>query len=553
MANHKHRFNWNSPIVLGPDGTTVYFGGEVVFRSTNHGQSWDIISPDLTTNDKSKQQSSGEPIVVDNTAAEFHCTILTIAPSKLDPNVIWVGTDDGNVQVTRDGGKTWANVVKNIPGLAPNAWIPTVEASPSDAGTAYVAADHHQDDDYTAYFFKTTDFGKTWTRLNLNMPPAVTGWSHVIREDPKNKNVLYAGTELGLWISFDGGARWASFRQNMPAVPVRDIQIHPRDNDLIVATHGRGLWIMDDITPVQRVGAALATNAALFDVRPAARWMVWNKDGNLGQGSWAAPNPPEGALLDYYVKGEARDATITITDKAGKTVRTLRNLPHTVGVVRTTWDLRYDAPTGGGRGGRGGGGGGRGGGGGPYVLPGEYTVTLRAGGQEQAKTVKVEMDPRVPATAEDLQAQLEAALTLRDLTSRANAAVDRANSLVTELTALQQRLRGSRTAGAGGDLATMVDKALEAVKGLRDDGMTRPYPNMGYRQYPRIREEINSLSGAISRAPFPPTEGQALRMRELAQELDGAVAKLNQIQSDQIAKINEAMKSQPFITVETIK
>jgi hypothetical protein len=258
-------------------------------------------------------------------------------------------------------------------------------------------------------------------------------------------------------------------------------------------------------------------------------------------------------LLDYYVKGEARDATITITDKAGKTVRTLRNLPHTVGVVRTTWDLRYDAPTGGGRGGRGGGGGGRGGGGGPYVLPGEYTVTLRAGGQEQAKTVKVEMDPRVPATAEDLQAQLEAALTLRDLTSRANAAVDRANSLVTELTALQQRLRGSRTAGAGGDLATMVDKALEAVKGLRDDGMTRPYPNMGYRQYPRIREEINSLSGAISRAPFPPTEGQALRMRELAQELDGAVAKLNQIQSDQIAKINEAMKSQPFITVETIK
>jgi photosystem II stability/assembly factor-like uncharacterized protein len=567
MANHKHRFNWNSPIVLGPDGTTVYFGGEVVFRTTNHGQSWDIISPDLTTNDKAKQQSSGEPIVVDNTAAEFHCTILTIAPSRLDANVIWVGTDDGNVQVTRDGGKTWTNVVKNIPGLAPNAWIPTVEASPSDAATAYVAADHHQDNDYTAYFFKTTDFGKTWTRLDLGMPPTATGWSHVIREDPKNKSILYAGTELGLWISFDGGSHWASFRQNMPAVPVRDIQIHPRDNDLLVATHGRGLWIMDDITPVQRIGAALSANATLFDVRPAIRWTVWNKDGNLGQGSWAAPNPPAGAMLDYYVKGDARGATITISDKSGKTVRTLRNL-RSGGVERAIWDLRYEGPTAAGRGGRGAarpegeapapparGGGGRGGGGGPYVLPGEYTVTLHAGGRQETRTVKVEMDPRVPTTAADLQAQLDAAMTLRDLVSRATTAVDRANTLVAQLTALQQRLRGSAPGdqASAGNLSGMVDAALKAVQDLRDDDMTRPYPSMGYRQYPRIREEINSLYGAVSRAPFPPTEGQALRTRELTQELDAAVATLNRIQSDQIAKINEAMKSQPFITIETIK
>ncbi|MGH9408364.1 MAG: VPS10 domain-containing protein, partial [Vicinamibacterales bacterium] len=360
MEFHKHRFNWNSPIALGPDGTTVYFGGESLFRSTNHGQSWDIISPDLTTNDKNKQKSSGEPIVTDNTAAEFYCTIITIGPSMKDPNVIWVGTDDGNVQVTRDAGKHWENVIGNVPGLKPNAWIPTVEASPYDPGTAFIAADHHQDNDYTAYFFKTTDYGKTWTRLNLGLPPTVTGWPHVIRQDPKNPKVLYAGTELGLWVSFDGGAKWTSLRQNLPPVPVRDIQIHPRDNDLIIATHGRGMYILDDITALQHIDDAMATEAQLFDIRPATRWTIWNKDGSLGQAVWRGPNPPEGAVIDYYLKGPAQDVTMTVTDKSGKTIRTVRNLPHEAGVNRSTWDLHYDAATGGG--GRGGGGrGGRGG------------------------------------------------------------------------------------------------------------------------------------------------------------------------------------------------
>jgi len=556
----------------------VYFGGEVVFKSTDHGQSWTIISQDLTTNDKTKQQSSGEPIVVDNTAAEFHCTILTIAPSFADPNVIWVGTDDGNVQVTRDGGKTWTNVVKNIQGLAPNAWIPTVEAAPHDAGTAYVAADHHQDNDYTAYFFKTTDYGQTWTRLNLGVPATKTGWPHVIREDPKNKAVLYAGTELGLWVSFDGGAKWTSLRQNLPPVPVRDIAIHPRDNDLIVATHGRGMYILDDITPLQQIGAALATDAQLFEIRPAARWTMWNKDGNLGQGVWRGANPPTGAIVDYYLKSSASDASMTVTDKSGKVIRTIRNVPRAAGVNRTTWDLQYDGPAaaadtatagrgrgaaGAGRGGQnaagigeepaagGAGGGGRfGGGGSPWAVPGEYTITLRADGKEQKKTVMVELDPRVPASPADLQAQLQASLTLRDLTARANAAIERTNSLIAQLTALQERLKRDKVTGA---LPAAVDAALASVTKMRDDDLTRPYPNMGYRQYPRIREEIQSLSGAISRAPNRPTDGEALRMKELDAELDGRVELLNKMQREEIGKINDMMKTMPFIQTETIK
>ena len=574
MEFHKHRFNWNSPIALGPDGSTVYFGGEVLFKSTNHGQSWEIISPDLTTNDKNKQKSSGEPIVVDNTAAEFYCTIITIAPSMKDPNVIWVGTDDGNVQVTRDGGKTWENVIKNVPGLKPNAWIPTVEASPWDPATAFIAADHHQDNDYTAYFFKTSDYGKTWTRLDLGLPATKTGWPHVIRQDPKNRNILYAGTELGLWVSFDGGSHWTSLRQNLPPVPVRDIQIHPRDNDLIVATHGRGMYILDDITPLQHIGEAMAADATLFDVRPATRWSIWNKDGNLGQAVWKGANPPEGATIDYYLKSPAQDAVITIADKSGKTIRTIRPVPHQAGVNRAEWDLRYDGPTGagGGRGGRGGGranagrgapgaqgpapeppagGGGRfGGGGGPFVLPGEYTIKLHADGKDFTKTVSVEMDPRVPATPADLQAQLEAALQLRDLTSRANAAVERADNLIEQLTALQQRLK---TGPSSPELAAAVDAALKAVTTLRDDELARPYPNMGYRQYPRVREEINSLSGSVSRSFTRPTDGEMVRLKELTSELSGDAEKLMGIQNEQIGKVNELMKTAPYIQVGAIR
>ncbi|MEO8727162.1 MAG: glycosyl hydrolase, partial [Acidobacteriaceae bacterium] len=408
MENHKYRFNWNSPIALAPDGQTVYFGGNVVFKSTNHGQSWDVISPDLTTNNKEKQKSSGEPIVTDNTAAEFHTTILTIAPSMLDPNIIWVGTDDGNVQVTRDGGKTWTNTVKNIPALAPNAWIPTIEASHFDPGTAYVAADHHQDGDYAAYFYKTTDFGKTWTKIGLSVPGYTTGWSHVIREDPKVKSILYAGTELGLWISWDGGAQWTALRNGIPPVPVRDIQIQPNANDLLVATHGRGLYIFDDITPLRQIGSAMtSSDVHLFDIRPAIRWTMWSKDGNLGQGVWKAPNPPNGAIIDYYLKAdEKEEPVITISDKSGNVIRTLRKSPKAAGVDRAVWDLRYDGPhplanakeeeeneyrfAGG-----------------PYVVPGEYVVKVRAAGKEQTKTVTVAMDPRVPTTDADLKAQLD--------------------------------------------------------------------------------------------------------------------------------------------------
>jgi photosystem II stability/assembly factor-like uncharacterized protein len=585
MEGHKYRYNWNSPIALSPqDPKTVYFGGNVLFRTRDYGHSWEVISPDLTTNDKSKQKSSGGAIVVDNTAAEFHCTILTIAPSPLDPNVIWVGTDDGNVQVTRDGGKTWTNTVKNIQGLAPNAWIPTIEAGHFDAGTAYVAADHHQDNDYTPYAYKTTDYGRTWTRITGSGLPA-RGWMHVVREDLKNKNLLYAGTEVGPFVSWDGGARWQSLRLGLPPAPVRDIQVHPRDNDLILATHGRGAYILDDITPLQKLGEAMTTDAFLFDARPAVQWTNWNHDADLGQKLWQARNPPTGALITYFLKSEsAEPLTITIADKAGKEIRTIRSTARQAGVNRVVWDLRYEgAPQGGGRGGGRGAGAGTegpgdvpeeivsrfGGGGGPRVLPGEYTIKLRAAGKDLTSAVKVAADPRVPVSPADLEAQLTAALQMRDLTTRVNAIVERTDDLTRQLTALAEQLarapvrRTSTVTQGDGQVVQREQRAdpvrvevadtIKKLKEFRDTKLARPLAGLGYRQYPRLREEAQSLNGSINRPAARPTEPQLLRMKELQQETDQIAAELNAVITTDIGKINQALASAPRIVAEPVK
>jgi photosystem II stability/assembly factor-like uncharacterized protein len=580
MKDHKYRFNWNPPVVRSPhDPKVIYFGGNVLFKTTSYGQSWDVISPDLTTDDKSKQQSSGGEIVTDNTAAEFHCTIIAIAPSPVDPNVIWVGTDDGNVQVTRDGGKTWNNVFKNPPGLAPNAFIPTVDASHFDAGTAYAAADHHQDNDYQPYAYKTTDFGKTWTAIHANLPKR--GWIHAVREDPKNRNLLYAGTELGVYASWDGGGRWVSIRNNLPAVPVRDMFVHTRDNDLVLATHGRGAWILDDVTPLQKLGEAMAASAPmLFDPPQATRWVMWNRESNVGEKWYRADNPANGALLTYHLKSDAKDVTIAIADKSGKTVRTIRNAARTSGVNRIVWDLRMDVPpppagsqptgfgpsTGSGQAGRGAGAGAAAffgfGGGGIAALPGEYTVKLRVDGRETSKPVAVRMDPRVDISMADLQAQYDLAMQLQDLSTKATAMTVRVDDLTRQLTALQQRLSQRRAltdgSGAAGqaesaDLGGAVKAAIQKLKTLRDTKLARPLPGLGYRQYPRFQEEVRTVFGIVNGDPFPPTEGAKIRYKELVEEGAQLTAELNAIITTEVAFINQAMGKLPYVAVETIK
>ncbi|HUX34536.1 MAG TPA: hypothetical protein VMV51_11765 [Gemmatimonadaceae bacterium] len=552
MLNHKYRFNWNSPIALSPQNSNVvYFGGNVLFKSSDHGHSWQPISPDLTTNNPAKLGNSGGPIVVDNTAAEFHCTIITIAPSPLDSNVIWVGTDDGNVQVTRDGGKTWTSVFTNVPGLKPNAWIPTVEASHYAVGTAYVAADHHQDDDYAPYAFMTTDFGKTWTPIRGDLPERAA-WVHVVREDPRNPNLLYAGTEMGIWASWDKGTHWTSLRDNLPVVPVRDIKIHPRDNDLLVATHGRGLYILDDITALQQLPAARRAEATLFDVRPAIRWNLWNRDGNQGQKAWHGENPPDGALISYYLQAPPQGAvTATITDAAGAVVRHLRQLSDDTGINRVAWDLHADLPPGTAAGGRGGRGGAFGfGPAGPAVLAGTYTVTLTVDGKSYARPVTVRDDPRADLTAAQAVAQLDAAQQMDAITAHVNAVITGVDDLTRQLDAVRDQMKlvpPGQSAAVAQPVLGEIDTTLGALKQFRDSVLARPLPGLGYRQYPRLREEAQSVSGMISRPMKPPTAGELLRLGEIRVEADSAQRRLDLIVQTHVVKINQLLQGTPHV------
>ena len=268
----KLRFNWNTPIHMSPtEKGTIYIGAQFLFRSRDHGQSWQRISPDLTTNDpeKQKQEESGG-ITVDNSAAEMHTSIYSISESPKNGQIIWVGTDDGNLQITRDGGKTWTNVVGAV-GVPKNSWVSTVEASRFDEGTAYVTFDRHTYGDIKPYLYKTTDYGKTWKALVDD--GGVRGYAHVIKEDTIKSNVLFLGTEFGLLVSVDGGARWAQYKgSDFPDVAVRDIAVQARASDLVLATHGRGIWIVDDISPLRELTPDLMSQTAGFiTARPAVR------------------------------------------------------------------------------------------------------------------------------------------------------------------------------------------------------------------------------------------------------------------------------------------
>ncbi|MFQ5421291.1 MAG: glycosyl hydrolase, partial [Anaerolineae bacterium] len=344
-GEEKYRFNWNTPIEFSPTRPgVIYLGAQYLLRTNDRGESWQTISGDLTTDDpkKQKQQESGG-LTIDNSSAENHCTIYAISESPKDPKVIWAGTDDGNLQVTANDGGSWTNVVTNIPELPPSTWCSDVEASHHDRNTAYAVFDGHRNGDKNVYVFRTTDLGKSWQSLATE---AIEGYGLDICEDPVNPDLLFLGTEFGLYISIDAGQQWIRFKNNLPKVGVREIKTHPRDSDVILATHGRGIMIIDDITPLRQLNREiLTTNVALFKSRPTLLSIRTGRQEFNGNDQFVGQNPSEVATITYYLKKRHifGDMRIEIYDEAGKLIKTLAGGKRK-GINRVEWPMRMKPP-----------------------------------------------------------------------------------------------------------------------------------------------------------------------------------------------------------------
>ena len=437
------RFNWNAALNIDPfDSTTIYLGSQFVHRSVDHGRSWDIMSPDLTTDDPEKQrQDRSGGLTLDATGAENHTTILSISPSPLQPGLIWVSTDDGNVQVTEDGGRSWSEVGHGIPGVPGGTWVPHVEPSFHDAATAYVVLEDHRRGNWEPYAFVTRDLGKSWKALNVN---DIFGFIHVIREDPVEPNLLFIGTEFGLYFSLDRGGSWLPWRHGVPPAPVRDLRIHPRDHDLVIATHGRGIYIVDDIRPLRALAGDTGIAGSplyLFEVADAQKYESAEAIGyrSVGHAMQFGENRPYGALINYWVgpANEAESADIDLINSAGDVIRTLSGSADP-GVNRVVWNLRAD---------------GEGTGEGGEVLAGTFTVRIRLGDHAVEGTVAVLEDPRVDLGPASRMAKVEA--------------LERAQAMTRTLEEAQRRL------DEAGETLEVVLGSLEGrdgVDGLRDMG-----------------------------------------------------------------------------------
>ena len=541
----KYRFNWNAPIVPSPhDKNTVYFGSNVLFKSTNFGKTWQEISPDLTTNDPEKQKSVGN-MWTENTTAEYHCTIIRIAESPKQAGVIWVGTDDGNLQLTTDGGKHWTNLTGNAPDVPKFAEIAWIEPSRTAAGTAYVAFEHHWFDDFHPYIFKTTDFGKTFTNITGNLPKDDYLW--VVKEDPKNPQLLYVGGELGLHVSFTGGTQWTRLHlKNLPPVAVRDIVIHPRENDLILGTHGRSLWILDDASPLQQMNAQVISESAhLFGMRPALRFDGGGRGGGsagLGSGGnkpFSGPNPAYGAPVTYYLKDKGA-ARIEILDAAGKVIRDLGPVPQDAGLNRTTWDLRYQGPHVRSAQSDDDGGGFRFRPIGPLVLPGKYTVRLTAGGKALTQELEVKLDPTVTVDDGALRTQFETDLKLRDMTSTVNDALRSIDVWKGELDQAEKNVRGLDPQAAKA-IAGLIGERKQQVSSM-ELRLARPGDIPGYSMAPRLVDRLGQLLGAIDRVLAAPTPYQIEHFNELRTQFIKEMGEVNAFVEKQIPEINDLLK-----------
>jgi hypothetical protein len=552
-AELKHRFQWTAPIMTSPnDPKAVYHGGEAVFKTTDEGMTWTAISGDLTRNDKSKQQSSGGPLTQDNTSVEYYDTVFALAESPLEKGIIWAGTDDGLVHVTRDGGKNWANVTSKEFG----DWslVSIIEPSPHSAGTAYVAVDRHKLDDFHPYIFKTADYGKTWTKITTGLPD--NSYAHAVREDPKRKGMLYAGTENGIYISLDDGAHWQSLKLNLPTTPIHDLTV--KDNDLVVATHGRSFWILDDIAPLRQMTAAASSDEAHL-YQPSSTIRFRGPGFTLPASVPVGSNPPAGAVIFYSLKTAPKEQiTLEVLDARGKLVRKYSSkkaaegaspdeeefgisrpgeeLPAEVGLNHFVWDMHFESPTkvpgSVGWGGRPEG---------PLVAPGTYEVKLTVAGKTQSAKLEITKDPRVIASAADLEKQEELALRIRDRVTAGHEAVNQIRSVRGQVDALKKRLSADASAKPVLDAADALTKKMNAV----EEKIIQPKSKSGEDplNYPiQVADQLVALQETVESADTAPTAASFTVYEELNTRLEAQLAAWHEIQSTDLAALNAAIQ-----------
>jgi len=555
-SNLKYRYTWTMPIVFSPhDPNVVYNAAQYVFRSCDSGHSWETISPDLTRNDKTKQQDSGGPITKDQASIEFYDVVFTVAESPKQKGVIWAGTDDGLIQLTRDDGKSWTNVTpKAVP-----EWslVSLIEASSFDPGTAYAGVDAHKLDNFKPYIFKTSDFGKTWTQITTGIPDGA--YVHAVREDAGRKGLLFAGTETGIYVSFDDGAHWQSLQLNLPNSPIHDMVIH--GNDLAVATHGRSFWILDDISPLRQAdGSVAASDVHLFAPATAVRsrmGRVRRRRNAIGE------NPLNGAILYYYLKEEPKEVIkLEVLDSSGKVIRTLSSvekkdesresewdrddaedhIPAKAGLNVFAWDLRYDEPVkipkavydegeplG------------------PLALPGMYQVRLSVAGKSSTQPVSIIMDPRVKTSPADLQKQFEVMLKLRDRQDTMNKAILALRDLRAQLLALEKRLTPAEPAKTEAknplvEQSAALRKKLDAIEGeLINANATASEDELHFPT--KLNSKLGYVNEAIDSADAAPTAGELAIFAELDAKLDAQLAKWKEVTGKDLPAFNEALRA----------
>jgi len=542
LGEPKYRFNWNTPIHMSPNEPgTLYIGAQFLFRSRDHGQSWEKISPDLTSNDpeKQKQEESGG-VTVDNSDAETHTTIYSISESPRDGQVIWAGTDDGNLQITRDAGKTWTNVVANVPGLPAASWVSWVEASRFDAATAYAVFDRHTFGDMEPHVFKTTDYGKTWTSIVAG-DSGVRGYAHVIKEDTVRPGLLFLGTEFGLWVSLDGSQHWAQYKGNeFPNVAVRDIVIQARESDLVIATHGRGIWIVDDITPLRELTPEVVEKEVAFlGVRPVQQRFDTGGGWAEGDASYSAQNPPNAAIITYYQKkrhifGRMK---IEILDPQGQVVDTIAANSRR-GLTRVQWSMHRPqgkvpraatlaiAV-------------------GPRVLPGAYSVRMTRGKDVYTTPLVIGLDRRARYSVEDRKLQYDTVMVVYNFLGDMTFDVDRINGVRDDLQERAAKLAEKdplrkQLEAAAGKSEEMRRKIVATKEGGAVTGEIR------------IREKAMDLYYDIEGFEGRPTDYQVARIDALKKELGDVVQEFDAFVAKDVAEANTLLKKKKMPPIQPL-